>query len=206
MPEFSEEGERRELTMLFADVRGFTPFSEYQSPDVIFATLNLYLRAMIQSVLNESGMIDKIIGDAVMAIFGVMPTGGIAADHAIRAAIRMLDSVREVNLQQMKQGHSPLDIGIGVATGPVVVGYLGTKDRRTFSVIGHHVNLAARLESQARTGEILIDDNTYRSATDPVKSRFSMTHLTLKGFSSSSRAYTSRPASTDSQNTVKFSL
>lgn len=200
MPEWQEEGERKELTILFADVRGFTPFSEYQSPDVIFTTLNLYLRAMVQSVLDESGMLDKIMGDAVMAMFGVTPTSGQPPDHAVRAAFKMLDSVRDVNLQRMKQGRSPLDIGIGVATGPVVVGYLGTRERRTFSAIGHHVNLAARLESQARTGEILIDENTYRKLTDPARSRFSITQLTLKGIAASLIAYTSRSTASTSSN------
>lgn len=191
VPNFEEDGERKEATILFADVRGFTPFSEYQSPDEIFRTLNLYLRAMITPILEESGMLDKIMGDAVMGIFGVLPCSGIPADHAIRCTVRMLDLVREVNHQRMSEGRSPLDIGIGLATGPVVVGFLGTSDRRSFTAIGHHVNMAARLESQARPGEILIDDTTYKKATDPLKSRFTIISLNLKGFANSSLVYSS---------------
>jgi adenylate cyclase len=194
VPNFEEEGERKEATILFADVRGFTPFCEYQSPDVIFSTLNLYLRAMITPILEESGVLDKIIGDAVMGIFGVVPGSGIPADHAIRSAFRMLDLVREVNRVRMGEGRSPLDIGIGLATGPVVVGFLGTSERRTSTAIGHHVNMAARLESQARPGEILIDETTYKLATDPLKSRFSIFNLNLKGFANSSIAYSSNAA------------
>lgn len=191
LPIFEEEGERKEATVLFADVRGFTPFCEYQSPDVIFSTLNVYLRAMITPILEESGMLDKIIGDAVMGVFGIVAGSGIPADHAIRSTFRMLDLVREVNFERMKKGRSPLDIGIGCATGPVVVGFLGTSVQRSFTAIGHHVNMAARLESQARPGEILIDETTYKLATDPLKSRFTCISLTLKGFASSSIAYSS---------------
>lgn len=200
----ADEWERKELTILFADIRGFTPFSEYQSPDVIFRSINLYLSAMVKPIVDHSGMLDKIMGDAVMAIFGAKPVEGVAAENGVKAAFSMLDAVREVNYQRMKEGFSPLDIGIGLATGPVVVGYLGG-DRRTFSAIGHHVNMAARLEGQARAAEILIDETTFRKAGDAFKPRFTVTSVSLKGFTNVSIAYSSNPGRRESK-ADKFAL
>jgi len=156
-----EGGERREVTVLFVDIRAFTPFSEGNAPEVIFGTLNLYLPAMIQPILDEKGLVDKIMGDAVMALFGVIPIEKPSPVHATAAALQMIEAVSTINRARAQESYPTLDIGVGIATGPVALGILGTKARRTFSAIGHHVNLAARLEDTAQPREILIDENTF---------------------------------------------
>jgi adenylate cyclase len=133
---------------LFADIHGFTSYSEEQPPEEVFKTLNLYLPAMIQPVLNEAGMVDKLIGDAVMGIFGVLPARESPPKHAIKAALQMSEAVNNVSKMRQTDNEITLKIGIGIASSPVALGILGSKDRRTFTAIGHHVNLAARMKSQ----------------------------------------------------------
>lgn len=174
------KGERRDVTVMFADICGFTPYSEKNSPEDVFKTLNLYLPAMIEPVLDRSGIVDKLIGDAVMGIFGVLPSDESSPKQATQAAFRMMEAVGEVSKLLKAENGSTFKIGIGIASGPVALGILGSKERRTFTAIGHHVNLAARLESQARPSEILIDENTFKKLDD-MQALFSETTLSLKG-------------------------
>lgn len=175
-----QKGKRSEVSILFADIRGFTSYSEKQLPEEVFKTLNSYLPAMIQPVLDEAGMVDKLIGDAVMGIFGILPVRESPAKHAIKAAFQMIEAVNNVNKMRQTNHEITLKIGIGIASGPVAIGILGSKDRRTFTAIGHHVNLAARMESQARPGEILIDENTFAKLGD-LQASFSSMALSFKG-------------------------
>lgn len=177
-----ERGERREVTILFADIRGFTTFSEKVPAGQIFSLLNIYLRAMIRPILEESGILDKIIGDAVMAIFGLLPGDAKPEELAFRAARRMQDNVYEVNLERQRDDQPILNIGIGIATGMVALGVLGSRDRRSFSAIGHHVNLSARLENKAKPNQILVDANAYSKLTPESQALFTSVMLTLKGF------------------------
>jgi class 3 adenylate cyclase len=178
-------GERKEVTVLFADVRGFTTYSQTRPPEQVFANLNAYVRAMIDPILDEGGLVDKLIGDAVMAIFGALePT---RPEHAVRAAMSMIQRVRTV-ASQRDDDFRP-EVGIGIATGPVALGILGSRERRSFTAIGHHVNLAARLEGQARAGEIVIDQSTF-DACGEMRARFHATKLTLKGVSAPVKAFT----------------
>ena len=156
----TSQGERKIMTTMFADIRGFTPYSEAAPPGQVFATLNSYLRAMITPITEAGGFIDKLIGDQVMALFGLLPTAGEPAAQAVGAALQIVASVRALQpLVDVRLG-----VGIGITTGPVALGILGTKERRAFSAIGHHVNVAARLQSQARRGAILIDAASYARA------------------------------------------
>ena len=175
-----EAGESKHVSILFADICGFTSYSETHSPEDVFRQLNTYLTYMIQAVLDEGGIIDKIIGDAVMAIFGVLPSSLPPPVLAVKAALRMQDEIRNLNQDRVLQNQDTFEISIGIATGQVFLGILGSKNRRTLSAIGHYVNLASRLEGQARNCEILIDKNTFKEIPDFVKS-FSKTRLTLKG-------------------------
>ncbi len=180
MLRFKEEGERRVITVLFADVRGSTSFCDKAPPEVVFRTLNMYLRAMIQAILAEAGMVDKLIGDGAMAIFGLLPTVASGPSLAVRAAVQMLEDVAEINRERIVDGRQALEVGIGIATGSVSIGILGTKERRAFSAIGHHANLAARLEGQAGPSEILIDENSFKDLGDsPVA--FEPKEVVLKG-------------------------
>lgn len=177
---FEQKEERSEVSILFADIRGFTSYSEKQLPETVFKTLNLYLPAMIQPILSQAGIVDKLIGDAVMGIFGVLPATELPPKQAINAALQMIEAVENVNKIQQDHDEITLKIGIGIATGPVALGILGSKDRRTFTAIGHHVNLAARMESQARPNEILVDANTFTKVADSQRF-FSKVAFSFKG-------------------------
>ncbi len=178
--EMDADGERREITTMFVDLRNFTVFNESHEPAVVMATLNEYLDAMIQPVLMEAGIVDKITGDGAMAIFGVMPSVIPAAVHAVQAGIAMQRAVASLNAERSRQGLPVLDIGIGIASGTAVLGILGSKDRRAISVIGRHVNLAARLESQAKPQEILTDESTFGVAGN-FGFEYVVDELSLKG-------------------------
>jgi class 3 adenylate cyclase len=126
----------------------------------VFDMLNAYLAAMIRPVLDGGGVVDKIVGDAVMAVFGLLPSGSGAPDLAVATAREILKRTAVVAADRQQAGHPVMGVGVGIGTGPVVLGVLGSKDRRTLSVTGHSVNLAARLESRAAPGEILMDART----------------------------------------------
>ncbi len=181
-------GERRVLSILFADIRGFTTFCEYRSPSVIFRILNAYLKAMIRPVLEGGGIVDKIIGDAVMAVFGILPSALAPATLAVTAARKMLKEVGPVFKKPVHGKDQGLNIGIGIATGPVVMGIMGSRDRRTLSVTGHTVNIASRLESMARPGELLVDAQTARDM-DAESMEFLPRTLALKGLNCHETAY-----------------
>ena len=178
-----QNGERRDLTVMFADIRGFTSFSEKAQPEHVFESLNTYLGAMIPAVIEENGVIDKIIGDEVMAIFGMLPEHTDGAAYGLRAAVRMLTAIDQLNKQRREQGGELLQIGIGMATGPVSLGVLGSQHRKSITVIGNHVNLAARLQGVAGPNQLIIDSTTFESIGDYRKS-FRSQEVELKGFSS----------------------
>jgi class 3 adenylate cyclase len=151
--------------VLFADIRGFTTYCEHRPPVDVFDMLNAYLAAMIRPVLDGGGVIDKIVGDAVMALFGLLPSGMAAPDLAVATAREILRRTAVVVADRQQVGAPALGVGVGIGTGPVVLGLLGSKDRKTLSVTGHSVNLAARLESRAAPGEILMDARTFDGLT-----------------------------------------
>ena len=181
-------GERRQVTILFADIRDFTPFSEAHSPEVVFRTLNQYIPAMVDPIHLQGGIVDKIAGDAVMADFGLVGDGTVGARQAYQAAMQILVNVDKVNAERERLGERCLGVGIGIATGPVAVGIIGTLERRGFTAIGHHVNFAARLQGYARAGEIVIDEDTHR-ALDGQDIAFRELTLMLKGFRDPVRVY-----------------
>ena len=183
-------GERRVLSILFADIRGFTTYCEERPSTDVFQMLNAYLTAMIRPVLDGGGVVDKIIGDAVMAIFGLLPSGLLAPELAVAAAGEIVKQTDMVASERKRKGQAALRVGIGIATGPVVLGLLGSKDRRTLSVTGHSVNLAARLESQAAHGEMVIDEGTFSGLERRrMRTVFAPKILGLKGMQHPINAY-----------------
>jgi adenylate cyclase len=150
-------GVKKELTILFSDIRGFTTLSEKTPPEKLVPFLNEYLTAMTDVVLKTDGTVDKYIGDAIMAFWGApLPQD----DHAIRAAtaaINMKKRLQELQKEWQRDGKPVISIGIGINTGEVLVGNMGSKQRFDYTVIGDAVNLAARLESQTKeAGEMII--------------------------------------------------
>jgi len=181
-------GERRNLTVMFADIRGFTSFSEKSQPEAVFEALNVYLGAMIPAVIEENGVIDKIIGDEVMAIFGMLPGHVDGPIYGLRASLKILEQIERLNQLRRKQGAQLLQIGIGMATGPVSLGVLGSQDRKSLTVIGNHVNLAARLQGIAGPNQLVIDQSSF-DALASWHDRFQLNSLELKGFSSALNTY-----------------
>ncbi len=176
-----KSGERRVLTIMFADIRGFTTFSEKSLPEDVFTALNVYLSSMIPAVLSERGVLDKIIGDEIMAIFGVLDGPEIPPQQAVRAALRILVAIRNLNEVRALENEPLLNVGIGVATGPVALGVLGSRHRKSITVIGNHVNLAARLQGQAGPGQLIVDRDTFGRLED-FQAHFTEREVTLKGY------------------------
>lgn len=146
-------GEEREATILFADLRGFTTMSEKLRPQELLALLNRYLDRMSTEIERQGGVIDKFIGDAIMALFGAPVVQGDAAERAIAAALGMERALTQLNAELVAEGRPPLGMGIGINTARVVAGNIGSHRRLNYSVIGDGVNVASRLQSETRKAE-----------------------------------------------------
>ena len=150
------EGERRELSILFSDIRGFTAYSEAHEPEAVVRMLNAYLQAQADQVLVHGGDIDKYVGDELMARFD----GKEHARRATECALEMVRAVHELNAAEVDD--VAIEIGIGVNSGEVVLGAMGSRERMDFTVIGDAVNLAARIAGQAKAGQIITSGETMR--------------------------------------------
>ena len=146
-------GEEREVTVLFADLRGFTTLSERLAPPELLALLNRYLDRMSGAIEAHGGVIDKFIGDAIMALFGAPVTQGDAPARAIAAALAMETALAALNAELAAEGRPPLAIGVGINTARVVAGNMGSSRRLNYSVIGDGVNVAARLQALTRVAD-----------------------------------------------------
>jgi adenylate cyclase len=164
-------GERRQVTVLFCDVRGFTPMSERMSPEEVVLLLNDFYTLMIETTFKYDGTLDKFLGDAVMAVFGAPIAHPDHSARAIRTALAMQEGIAGLNERRARQGKEPIAVGIGVSAGEAVAGTVGTEDRMEYTVIGDSVNLAARLESNAKPHQILISQSTYERVRDLVDAR-----------------------------------
>jgi adenylate cyclase len=161
-------GEEREVTILFSDLRNFTGLSERLSPQDVLALLNRYLDRMSAIVEEHHGVVDKFIGDAIMALFGAPVADPEAADHALAAAQAMELAMRTLNAELAAEGRPQLAIGIGINTARVVAGNMGSQRRLNYTVIGDGVNVAARLEALTKEASygtrILVSDSTRLAA------------------------------------------
>jgi adenylate cyclase len=140
-------GARRDMSVLFADIRGFTTFTERGRPEDVVAQLNEYFSRMVAVVFEHRGTVDKFVGDMVMALFGAPLADLDHADHAVQAALGMLDALRGLNAHWAGEGRPPLEIGVGVNSGDMVAGIIGSDTVMSYTVIGDAVNLGSRLES-----------------------------------------------------------
>jgi adenylate cyclase len=158
--DINQGGQRRDVTMLFADIRGFTSMSERHTPEQMVHTLNTYFEAMVDVLFRNGGTLDKYVGDEIIGLFGAPVDVPDSPLHAVRCALGMLKSLDEFNRQRAADGQEPLYIGIGLNSGPVIAGAIGSSQTLQYTVIGDHVNTAARLCSVAKAGEIIISQNT----------------------------------------------
>lgn len=143
-------GKRQEVAVLFSDLRGFTSYAEHIEPAELVAQINDYFDVMVAQIVSEGGVVDKYIGDSIMAVFGAPRTSADAAARALRAALGMSQALVEHNERRAARGLPPLKHGIGVHFGPVIAGNIGTRTRTQYTVIGDTVNLGSRLESATK--------------------------------------------------------
>jgi adenylate cyclase len=157
-------GKNVNATILFSDVRSFTTITEQLGAQGTVALLNEYFTLMVDCIQREEGMLDKFIGDAIMAAFGIPVAHDDDADRAVRTAVAMIRELRAWNATRVGEGKLPVDIGIGLNTDNVVSGNIGSKKRMDYTIIGDGVNLAARLESACKQygAHILISEFTYK--------------------------------------------
>ena len=164
-------GERRDVTVIFCDMRGFTPLTERLPPEEVVAVLNDFYSLMIDLTVKNDGTINKFLGDAVMAIFGAPTTYPDHCLRAIKTALAMQAGVAELSTQRVAAGKEAITIGIGISAGEAVAGTVGTENQMEYTVIGDKVNLAARLESNAKPGQILVSASTYKQVAAHVHAR-----------------------------------
>jgi adenylate cyclase len=183
-------GRSVKATILFSDVRGFTPLTETLGPQGTVALLNEYFTLMVEHLTREGGMLDKFIGDAIMAAFGIPVPHEDDEDRAMRTAIAMIRELQAWNAERAKTGGLPVDIGIGLNTDTVVSGNVGSPKRMDYTVMGDGVNLASRLESACKqySAQILISENTFRGLKGTYRVR-DIDDVVVKGKTEPARVY-----------------
>jgi adenylate cyclase len=171
---FKLGGANQRVTVLFADVRGFTRISEHAPPERVVQILNLYFSAMTDIIFAHGGTLDKYIGDGLMALFGAPSATPQDASNALAAAVAMQRRISMLNQELRGAGLPEISVGIGLHTGEATVGYIGSERRSEYTAIGDTVNLAARLESRAEGGQILSSHAVIEAAAD---NRFTLREL-----------------------------
>ena len=173
------DGARTLVTVLFADLAGFTSFSENHIPEDVFAVLNTYLDTAAQAILEEEGTLDKFMGDAVMAMWNSPDPQPDHAIRACRAALQLVERTRQIH-HRYSNPNFQRTFRVGITTGYAMVGNVGTSDLFNYTVIGDTVNLAQRLQANAQPGQIFIQKDTYESVKDQVEA-VQIEPLTVKG-------------------------
>ena len=168
---FALGGHFVEATVMFSDIRGFTTLTESQSPADTIDLLNTYYTLMFEAISGQGGVVNQMVGDGLMAIFGAPMPLPNHTEQAVRAALEMIEMIDLFNLDQTSANKPTVRIGIGIATGQVIAGYTGTQRRATYTCVGDTVNLAARLEAYTKEAGklILIDEATRTSLSDTIK-------------------------------------
>jgi adenylate cyclase len=173
-------GERRQATVVFCDIRGFTRLSERLTPEQVVSLLNEFYTTAIETTFKYDGTLDKFLGDAVMCVFGAPIAHPDHTARAVKTAIDMRTALTELSKRRSMRGLDPFEVGIGVALGEVVAGTVGTEERMEYTVIGDSVNVAARLQGHAKAGSILLSRRTYEAVHDLVEA-LSRGPLKVKG-------------------------
>jgi adenylate cyclase len=184
------EGERRKITIMFSDIRGFTKLSEKLAPESVVSLLNEYFENMIDIIFKYQGTLDKFLGDGMMIEFGAPLEDSLQEYHAVLAALEMQKKLKELCEKWKKEDRPVIRMGIGIHTGYAVVGNIGSEKRMEYTAIGDTVNVASRLEKTTKTvlSDILISQTTY----DAIKDTFNCTPIgpvTLRGRDEEIEAY-----------------
>ncbi|MCP4695650.1 MAG: response regulator [Gammaproteobacteria bacterium] len=162
-------GEKREVTIMMADLRGFTPISERLPPEDVVKLINIYLECMTDIILKYQGTIDEFIGDAILVVFGAPLRREDEPDQAVACAVEMQHAMVTVNARNREAGFPEVDMGIGIHTGKVVVGNIGSRKRAKYGIVGGAVNLTSRIESFTVGGQILVSESTLNSCACPLR-------------------------------------
>ncbi|MBD2000513.1 adenylate/guanylate cyclase domain-containing protein [Leptolyngbya sp. FACHB-541] len=181
-------GERRKITILISDLRGFTAISEQLSPEQVVTLLNLYLERMTHVISQYNGNINEVIGDGIVVLFGAPTQRSDDAARAIACAVAMQLAITEINQQNQQLNLPTLEMGIGINTGEAIVGNIGSQRRAKYTAIGSQVNLASRIESSSIGGQVLISEATF-TEVEPLLSIFSQTEVEVKGFHTPVKLY-----------------
>jgi adenylate cyclase len=182
------KGQKLVATVMFADIRGFTSFSENTVPEEVIAFLNNYFTLATEIIFQYDGHVDKFIGDEVMAVFGVLLEHEDHPARAVMAAVALQKELNTVNLKLESSGKKPVKVGIGINVGELIVGNIGSKKRMEYTVIGDTVNIASRLTRLAGPDEIIISDSVYQKVSEVVIVE-ALDPVMVKGKSAPARIY-----------------
>lgn len=184
----SLSGERREITILMADIRGFTNISSHRAPEEVVTMVNNFLSVMTDVIVDYGGTIDEFIGDAILALFGAPNAMQGHAEKAVACAIEMQKAMARVNELNSVAGLPEIETGIGINTGEVIVGNIGSEKRAKYGVVGHHVNFTSRIESYTEGGQILVPIRTLEACNGIVQTRGEIS-VRPKGFDDDVRLF-----------------
>jgi class 3 adenylate cyclase len=187
---FALGGKRVDASVMFVDIRDFTPLAETQPPEETIELLNTYYTLMFDAISGHGGIVSLIIGDGLMVIFGAPVPLPDHCEAAVRAAREMIDTIELFNVERDAAGKPPIRIGIGIASGAMVAGYAGTNERATYTCIGDTVNLASRLEGHTKVaGRSILVDATTRAALGDRVAVEPLGPITVKGKSVAVEVY-----------------
>ncbi len=173
-------GRRQTVTVLMSDLRGFSDLSDSRDPEEMVRILNRYLEAMTQVIQRYDGVIDEFIGDAILTVFGIPEEKADDPTRAVACALAMQQTLASLNQELVADGLPPLEMGIGINSGPVVVGNLGSEARTKYGIVGAVVNVASRIESNTVGGQVLVGEATYARVSAQVTAESPMTVM-MKG-------------------------
>ncbi len=156
------QNKRQMATILFADIRSFTTISECLEPETVINMLNEYFETMVKIIFRHEGVLDKFVGDELMATFGILDAAGNGPANAVRAAMDMQNNMKSLMAEFRMKGFPVFEVGIGINCGDVIMGNVGSKNRMDYTVIGDTVNVAARLEQMAEGQSILVGESAYK--------------------------------------------
>ena len=185
-------GEEREVTVLFADIRGFTHLVEHMAPSDVITLINECMTRVSRVIDQHDGVIDKYVGDEVMALFGAPVEKEGSPSHAVSCAAAILKELQAWNGERKQAGLAPIEMGIGVHTGVVVAGNMGAENRLNYTVLGANVNVAARLCENAAPMELLISKATHDKLGGEVPQTSPHEPISLKGFTEPLECYALR--------------